>query len=118
MNAKTRRRTLGMLSCAFTLGGASLAVAPSAASAASRCASKSIAVKRAGGPTSHYPVKAVSAQGLSCAQAYKVITLTIDGKLPKAWKSVQPHFTAPDGLVPQELKASGGRVLEYAVQGG
>jgi hypothetical protein len=118
MNAKTHRRTLALLGCAASLAGATLAVVPSAASAAGTCPSKTLAVKPTGNRTIHVPVKAVSAQGLSCAQAYKVMTLVIGGKTPKAWKNVPATFKAPSGLVPQEFKASGGRLIRYAVQGG
>jgi hypothetical protein len=118
MHAKTRRRTLAILSCAFSLGGAALAVAPSAAFAATRCPNKSVALKRKGSPTDHFPVKAISVQGLNCTQAYELIPLILVGKTPKAWKNVPAHFKAPTDLVAQEFKASGGRILEYAVAGG
>jgi hypothetical protein len=118
MNAKTHRRTLAIMGCVVSFGGTALALAPSAAFAATTCPNKSVALKRTGSRTVRYPVKAISAQGLSCAQAYQLIPLILVGKTPKAWKNVPAHFKAPADLVAQEFKASGGRVLEYAVAGG
>jgi hypothetical protein len=118
MNAKTHRRTLAILGCVVSLGGTALAVAPSAASAATTCPNTRVPVKHTGSRTLRYPVKAITAQGLNCAQADKLIPLILEGKTPKAWKNVPAHFKAPTGLVPQEFKASGGRILEYAVAGG
>ena len=118
MNAKTHRRTLALLGCAASLAGTALAIIPSAASAAGICPNTTLAVKSGGSRTIHVPVRAVFAQGLSCAQAYDVMTLAIGGKTPKTWKSVSATFTVPSGLVPQELKASGGRVIKYGIHGG
>ena len=118
MNTKAHRRTLALLGCAASFAGTALAVAPSAASAAGTCPNKTLAIKPAGNHTLHVPVRAVFAQGLSCAQAYQVMTLAIEGKTPKAWKNVPATFTVPAGLVPQEFKASGGRVIKYGIHGG
>jgi hypothetical protein len=118
MNTKTHRRTLALLGCAASFAGTALAVVPSAASAAGTCPNKTLAIKPAGNRTLHVPVRAVFAQGLSCAQAYQVMTLAIEGKTPKAWKNVPATFTVPSGLVPQEFKASGGRVIKYGIHGG
>ena len=68
--------------------------------------------------TIKFPVKDLKTQGLTCAQADSVIALIASGKTPKAWKYFYNAFKAPVGLVPQEYKASGGRVIQYAAQGG
>jgi hypothetical protein len=118
MNAKKHRRSIAIVACAVPLGGTALAIAPAAASAATKCANKVIAVKPAGGPTVHLPIKSISVQGLTCAQAYPVLVLIETGKSPKAWKTVPAHFTLPPGQVPSEAKASGGRIIKYGAPGG
>jgi hypothetical protein len=113
-------RSAAILACAASLAGTAAVVAPTAASArgASSCANKSVKLEPEVGHPIHFPVRAITVQGgVSCAEAYKVITATLQGNLPKGWKSAIAHFEAPEGLVPQELK-KGSKKIRYAVQGG
>jgi hypothetical protein len=113
-------RGAAILACAASLAGTAIAVAPTAASAraASTCANKNLALKTEEGRTLHFPVKAITVEGgVSCAEAYKVITGVVTGKPPAGWKSVAAHFEAPEGLIPQMVK-KGSKKIKYAVQGG
>ena len=66
----------------------------------------------------HFPVRAITVEGgISCAEAYKVITGFLTGKPPSGWKALQAKFEAPEGLIPQEVK-KGSKKIRYAVQGG
>jgi hypothetical protein len=113
-------RGAAILACAASLASTAVVVAPTAASArsASTCANKSVELVIEGNPPIHIPVRAITLRGgIGCAEAYKVITATLGGNLPKGWKSAIAHFEAPEGLVPQELK-KGSKKIRYAVQGG
>ena len=113
-------RGAAILACAASLAGTSAVVAPTAASAraASTCANKSIKIEPEAGHPFHIPVKAITVEGgVSCAEAYKVITGVVTGKTPSGWKSFSAHFEAPEGLIPQGVK-KGSKKIKYAVQGG
>jgi hypothetical protein len=112
-------RGAAILACAASLAGTAIAVAPTAASAAgTKCANKSIALKTEEGGTLHFPVKAITVEGgASCAEAYKVITGSIEGKPVKGWKIAIGIFEAPEGLVPEVAK-KGSKKIKFAVPGG
>jgi hypothetical protein len=113
-------RGAAILACAASLAGTAVAVAPTAASAhkATSCANKSIKIKEEGGPAIHIPVKAITVEGgVSCAEAYKVITGLLTGEPPKGWKSSSASFEPPEGLIAQQAK-KGSKKIKYAVQGG
>ena len=100
-------RGAAILACAASLAGTAVAVAPTAASAhkATSCGNKSIKVKEESGPAIHIPVKAISVEGgVSCAEAYKVITGGLEGKPANGWKTAIGKFEAPEGLVPEIAK--------------
>jgi hypothetical protein len=113
-------RSAAILACAASLAGTAVAVAPTAASAraASTCANKNLKIEPEAGHPLHFPVKAIVVEGgVSCAEAYKVISGVISGNAPSGWKSVPAHFEAPEYLIPQELK-KGSKKIKYAVHGG
>ena len=120
MNAKLHlARGAAVLAAVASLAGTAAAVAPTAASAAGvKCANKSVAVKPESGGTLHIPVKAITVEGgVSCADAYKVITDSLEGKTDKGWKFAVGKFEAPEGLVP-EIAKKGSKKIKFAVQGG
>ncbi len=111
-------RGVAILACAVSFAGAAAAVAPTAASAASTCANKSVALKTEEGRTLHIPVKAISVEGgVSCAEAYKVIASALEGKPLNGWKTAVGKFEAPPGLVP-EIAKKGSKKIQFAVHGG
>jgi hypothetical protein len=113
-------RGAAVLACVASLAGTAIAVAPSAASARSgtKCADKSLAVKPESGPVLHLPVKAVTVEGgVSCAEAYKVVTKSLEGVTPKGWKFAIGKFEAPEGMVP-EIAKKGSKKIKFAVRGG
>ena len=121
MNAKLHlARGATVLAAVASLAGTAAAVAPTAASAraASTCANKSLAIKTEGGQTLHIPVKAVSVEGgASCAEAYKVIAGSLDGKPVSGWKITIGQFEAPEGLVP-EIAKKGSKKIKFGAPGG
>jgi hypothetical protein len=111
-------RGAACLAAVASLAGVVAAVAPTAASAAgTKCANKSVAVKPEGGGTLHIPVKAITVEGTTCAEAYKVIGESLSGKPTGAWKIGIGKFEAPEGLVPEVAK-KGGKKIQFAVPGG
>lgn len=113
-------RGAAILACAASLAGTAAVVAPTAASArgGSSCANKSIKLPQEGGKPIHIPVKAITVEGgVSCAEAYKVITAAILGEPLSGWKTAAGHFEAPEGLVP-EIAKKGSKKIKFAVQGG
>jgi hypothetical protein len=112
-------RGAAILACAASLAGTAVAVAPTAASArtASTCANQIVAVTLEPGQTLHFPVKAITVQGVTCPEAHKVIKAFMRSEKPKGWKAVTAHFKPPAGLVPQEIK-KGSKSIKYAIQGG
>lgn len=101
-----------------SLAATAAAVAPTAASAAgTKCANKSVAVKPEGGSTLHIAARAITVEGTTCAEAYKVIGESLSGKPTGAWKVGIGKFTAPEGLVPEVAK-NGSKKIQFAVQGG
>ena len=120
MNAKLHLvRGSAVLAAVASLAGTAAAIAPTAASAAgTKCANKSISIKPEEGPNIHIPVKAITVEGgVSCAEAYKVITGSIEGKPVKGWKIAIGKFEAPEGLVPEVAK-KGSKKIKFAVPGG
>jgi hypothetical protein len=113
-------RSAAILACVASLAGTAAVVAPTAASAraVSTCANKSVLVKPESGGNLHIPVKAITVQGgVSCAEAYKVITNSLAGKPLNGWKVALGKFEAPEGLVPEVAK-KGSKKIQFAVQGG
>jgi hypothetical protein len=114
-------RGAAILACAASLAGTAAAVAPTAASArgGSTCANKTLKLHLEGSSKPYpLPVKAITVEGgVSCAEAYKVITGILEGKPPSGWKSYGASFPAPEGLVPQAAK-KGGKKIKYAAPGG
>jgi hypothetical protein len=119
MNAKLHLvRGATVLAAVASLAGTAAAVAPTAASAAgTKCANKSVAIKPEEGATFHIPVKAITVEGTTCAEAYKVITNSLTGKPNGAWKVGIGKFEAPEGLVPEVAK-KGSKKIQFAVAGG
>jgi hypothetical protein len=111
-------RGAAILACAASLAGTAAIVAPTAASAASTCPNKRLTLHLEGNPPLKYPVKAITVEGgVTCAEAYKVITGALEGKPLPGWKTASGQFEAPEGLVPQIAK-KGSKKIKYAVQGG
>jgi hypothetical protein len=114
-------RGAAILACAASLAGTAAVVAPTAASArgGSSCANKTVKLHLEGQSKPFpYPVKAITVEGgVSCAEAYKVITGILEGKTPAGWHSYAAQFEAPEGLVPQGAK-KGSKKIKFAVQGG
>jgi hypothetical protein len=113
-------RGAALLACVASLAGTAIAVVPSAASAraGTKCADKSLAVKPETGPVLHLPVKAVTVEGgVSCAEAYKVITDSLEGMTPKGWTFAIGKFEAPEGMVPEVAK-KGSKKIKFAIHGG
>jgi hypothetical protein len=119
MNAKLHLvRGATVLAAVASLAGTAAAVAPAAASAAgTKCANKSVAIKPEEGSTLHIPVQAITVEGTTCAEAYKVITNSLSGKPTGAWKVGIGKFEAPEGLVPEVAK-KGSKKIQFAVRGG
>jgi hypothetical protein len=113
-------RGAAILACAASLAGTAAVVAPTAASAraASSCANKNIKLIPESGPAIHIPVKGIKVEGgVSCAEAYKVITGSLDGKPVSGWKVSLGQFTAPEGLVPEVAK-KGSKKIKFGAPGG
>ena len=113
-------RSAAIVACAASLAGTAAVIAPTAASAraASTCPNKSVLVKPESGGSLHIPVKAITVQGgVSCAEAYKVIIGSLEGKPVSGWKFAIGKFEAPEGLVPEVAK-KGSKKIQFAVQGG
>jgi hypothetical protein len=113
-------RGAAILACAASLAGTAAVVAPTAASAAgaTKCANKNLTIKPESGGTLHEPVKAITVEGgASCAEAYKVIGKSLEGKTAKGWKFAIGKFEAPEGLVP-EVATKGSKKIKFAIQGG
>jgi hypothetical protein len=113
-------RGAAILACTASLAGTAIAVAPTAASAraASSCANKSVAIKSEEGRVYHFPIKAITVEGgVSCAEAYKVITGSLDGKPVSGWKVSLGQFEAPEGLVP-EIAKKGSKKIKFGAPGG
>ena len=120
MNVKLQLvRGSAVLAAVASLAGTAAAVAPTAASAAgaTKCANKSVAVKPESGGTLHIPVKAITVEGTNCAEAYKVIIGSLEGKTINGWKFAIGKFEAPEGLVPEVAK-KGSKKIQFAVAGG
>jgi hypothetical protein len=114
-------RGAAILACAASLAGTAAVVAPTAASArgASTCANKTVKLHIEGQSKPYpLPVKAITVEGgVSCAEAYKVITGILEGEPPSGWKSYAANFPAPEGLVPQAAK-KGSKKIKFATRGG
>ena len=113
-------RGAAILACAASLAGTAAALAPTAASArgASSCPNKTVKLKLEDGRLYPLPVKAITVEGgVSCAEAYKVITGILEGDPPSGWKSYGANFPVPEGLVPQAAK-KGGKKIKFATRGG
>ncbi len=111
-------RGVAILACAASLAGTAAAVAPTAASAAAtNCGNKSVKVQPEEGKPLHIAVKAISVEGVTCAEAVSVIGKVLAGQTPGGWKYVNAKFEAPEGLVPQEFK-KGSKTIKYAIHGG
>jgi hypothetical protein len=110
-------RGIAILVCVAALAAA--VVAPSAASAATKCANKTVKLHLEGSTKPYpLPVKEITTEGgVSCAEAYKVIAEYMEGSAPAGWKSIPAHFKAPEGLFAQALK-KGSKKIKYATQGG
>jgi hypothetical protein len=111
-------RGAAILVCAAAL--AAVAVAPTAASArgASTCPNKTVKIPVEEGKPFPLPVKAITVEGgVSCAEAYKVITGVLAGEPPAGWHSYAAKFEAPEGLVPQAVK-KGSKKIKFATRGG
>jgi len=113
-------RGAAILACAASLAGTAVAVAPTAASArgASTCPNKTVKIPVEEGKTFPLAVKAITVEGgVSCAEAYKVITGVLAGEPPAGWHSYAAKFEAPEGLVPQAVK-KGSKKIKFATRGG
>jgi hypothetical protein len=112
-------RGAAILACTASLAGTAIAVAPTAASAAgTKCANKSLAIKTEEGRTFHFPIKGITVEGgVSCAEAYKVIAGSLDGKPVSGWKVTIGQFEAPEGLVPEVAK-KGSKKIKFGAPGG
>jgi hypothetical protein len=117
-------RGAAILTCAASLAGTAIAVAPVApAVAASNCGTKNVKVPVEGGEPVHIRVQAISVEGgATCGEVAKVIGGVLSGKPPTGWKSVTPHYELPkalaeEGLFPQMVK-KGGKKIKFAIQGG
>jgi hypothetical protein len=116
-------RGVAILACTASLAGAAAIAAPGAAVAATNCGNKSIKVHPEGGKPFNYPVKGIEVEGgATCAEATKVISGLLAGKLPTGWKSVPAHYKLPkaleeEGLFPQ-LAKKGSKKVKFAVHGG
>lgn len=114
-------RGAAILACTASLAGTAAVVAPTAASAraASSCPNKTVKLKIEGQSKLYpLPVKAITVEGgVTCAEAYKVITGILEGEPPKGWHSYGATFPAPEGLVPQAAK-KGSKKIKYAAPGG
>jgi hypothetical protein len=112
-------RGAAILACAASLAGTAAVVAPTAASArgASTCANKVIKIPVEEGKPFPLAVKAITVEGISCAEAYKVITGILAGEPPSGWHSYAANFPVPEGLVPQAAK-KGSKKIKFATRGG
>jgi hypothetical protein len=122
MYMKTRLhlgRSTAILACVASLAGTAAFLAPSAATAkaATSCANKNFPIKSGTAPAIHVPVKAITAEGTSCAEADKLIRGTLEGKLPSGWHSALGQFKVPVGLIPTEI-TKGSKRITYGVRGG
>ncbi len=119
MNAQNHhRRAIAIIGCAASFAVPAVAASTASAAGLTACPSKEIAVKTAGDiRTLHIKAQAISAQGESCAAAYKLIAEALEGKTQTGWKSVNVKFTTPSGTIPQEVR-SGAKIVRYAIHPG
>src|SRR5882757_7464082 len=113
-------RGAAILACAASLAGTAAVVAPTAASArgASTCANKVVKIPVEEGKPFPLAVKAITVEGgVSCAEAYKVITAVLAGNPPAGWHSFSAQFEAPEGTFPQGVK-KGSKKIKFATRGG
>lgn len=117
MKAKLRlRHVAAVLTCAASIAGTAIAIAPAAAQAGTKCPEKSFVLKPAsGGATIHATAKAISTQGgVGCTEAYKVIRSTLEGKPVNGW-TIRPNGpNAPEGFV-AEVAEKPGKKIQFAV---
>jgi hypothetical protein len=113
------RRGPAVLACAASLAACASAVAPTTASAAgfTKCGDKSVKIKPVGQKATHIQVQAISVEGVSCAEAVKVIGGGLSGKPVSGWVYRAGLFEPPEGLFAQEAK-KGSRKIRYAIRGG
>jgi hypothetical protein len=127
MEARLRKGSAvlgGMLALAG--GGAALTPGAIAASApVHKCANKVEVLEIAGAPgeaprTLKVTIKAISAQGVSCAAAYKFLGLqykNTTSTVPEGYRCKIGRFKAPAGSVP-EVCAKSGSKIQFAGPGG
>jgi hypothetical protein len=114
-------RLAAVRACAASLAGTATAIAPAAASAraGSKCPDKSFALKPpAGGKTVNATAKAISVQGgVGCAEAYKVIRGSLEGKVVNGWAIRPGGANAPKGFI-AEMAEKPGKTIKFAVPAG
>jgi hypothetical protein len=120
MNGRFRfHHGAAVLSCAASLAAIAIGVAPTTASAAGfiKCGNKSVKVKPVGAKATHIPVEAISVEGVTCAEAVKVIGGGLAGKPVSGWVYRPGKFEPPEGLFAQEA-TKGSKKVRYAIHGG
>jgi hypothetical protein len=111
-------RGVAILVCAAALAAALIAPGAASARGVKTCANKTVKLHLEEGRLYPLPVKSITTEGgVSCAEAYKVITEYTEGSAPAGWKSIPAHFEAPEGMYAQGLK-KGGKKIFYATRGG
>ncbi len=126
MQAARRWQGLATLGSAVALVAATAAITPGASAAPTvhTCANKTetVQIEDGMGGTRSFKitVKAISTKGVSCAAAYKFISLMVNNKstkVPEKYKCASGHFKVPIGYVPEVCTKSGARI-QFARQGG
>jgi hypothetical protein len=127
MQAAPKWQGLATLASVVALGGGLAAISPAVAVAATHnCGQTTVSIKieaeEGSAPkTFKEPIKAIKTRGVSCASAYKFLSVLNNdhsGKTPEGYKCGIGKFKAPAGLVPETCTKSGGRKIEFAMQGG
>lgn len=119
MKSKLRLgRVAAVLACTASVVGTAIVIAPASASAraGTKCSDKSYVVKpAAGGKTVHATAKAISVQGgVGCAEAYKVIRDSLEGRAVNGWAIRPDGPNAPKGFV-AEMAEKPGKTIKFAV---
>jgi hypothetical protein len=110
---------------AVIAGAAALTPGALASTAGHKCANKVVTINLPGAVGSEprtfkTTVKEISTNGVSCAAAYKFISLQYKQGtrvVPEGYKCTTGHFKTPLGYVPQVCTRRGAKI-QYAAQGG
>jgi hypothetical protein len=127
MEARLKSRRFAALGGLLALAGGVAALTPGASAAGTvhKCANKALVLELPGAPGEaprkyKLTIKAIAAQGVSCAAAYKFIGLeetNTTRTTPEHYKCTSGHFKAPIGTVPTTCTKPGAKI-QFAGPGG